>query len=83
MRSLLKLVFEQAVQDPFLNTLRRDRAPVTIYLQSGVKLAGVVRSFDKFCVLLESGGHNSLIFKQGISTIIRLPVQRAPSNIDK
>ncbi|MFN7927292.1 MAG: RNA chaperone Hfq [Blastocatellia bacterium] len=59
----------QNVQDGFLNTLRRDRINVTIYLIGGVKLTGRIRSFDKFSVVLESGNLEQLIFKHAISTI--------------
>ena len=59
----------QNVQDGFLNTLRRDRINVTIYLIGGVKLTGKIRSFDKFSVVLESGNLEQLIFKHAISTI--------------
>jgi host factor-I protein len=59
----------QNIQDAFLNTVRRDKATVTIYLVNGAKLSGRIRSFDKFSVLLESGPHEQLIFKHAISTI--------------
>ncbi len=59
----------QNVQDIFLNTIRRDRINVTIYLIGGVKLTGRIRSFDKFSVILESGNLEQLIFKHAISTI--------------
>ncbi len=59
----------QNVQDGFLNTLRRDRINVTIYLIGGVKLTGRIRSFDKFSVVLESGNLEQMIFKHAISTI--------------
>lgn len=59
----------QNVQDGFLNTIRRDRINVTIYLIGGVKLTGKIRSFDKFSVVLESGNLEQLIFKHAISTI--------------
>ena len=60
----------QNVQDGFLNTLRRDRINVTIYLIGGVKLTGRIRSFDKFSVVLESGNLEQLIFKHAISTVV-------------
>lgn len=59
----------QNIQDAFLNTVRRDKTTVTIYLLSGAKLLGRIRSFDKFSVLLESGSQEQLIFKHAISTI--------------
>src|SRR3977135_4524911 len=57
----------QNIQDAFLNTVRREKTTVTIYLLNGAKLLGRIRSFDKFSVLLESGAHEQLIFKHAIS----------------
>ena len=59
----------QNIQDAFLNTVRREKASVIIYLTNGAKLTGRIRSFDKFSVLLESGSQEQLIFKHAISTI--------------
>jgi host factor-I protein len=59
----------QNIQDAFLNTARRERSTVTIYLMHGAKLTGRIRSFDKFSVLLETGSQEQLIFKHAISTI--------------
>jgi host factor-I protein len=59
----------QNIQDAFLNTVRRERDTVTIYLMNGAKLSGRIKSFDKFSVLLESGTQEQLIFKHAISTI--------------
>lgn len=59
----------QNIQDAFLNTVRRDKTTVTVYLLNGAKLLGRIRSFDKFSVLLESGSQEQLIFKHAISTI--------------
>ena len=59
----------QNIQDAFLNTVRRERSTVTIYLISGTKLTGRIRSFDKFSILLESNAQEQLIFKHAISTI--------------
>lgn len=60
----------QNIQDSFLNSARKDRVLVTIYLLSGVKLTGRIRSFDKFSVILESNQQEQLIFKHAISTIV-------------
>lgn len=62
----------QNIQDAFLNTVRREKTAVTIYLLNGAKLTGRIRSFDKFSVLLESGSQEQLIFKHAISTISQL-----------
>ena len=59
----------QNIQDAFLNTVRREKTSVMIYLVNGAKLTGRIRSFDKFSILLESGPHDQLIFKHAISTI--------------
>ena len=59
----------QNIQDAFLNTARRERSTVTIYLLHGAKLTGRIKSFDKFSVLLEAGSQEQLIFKHAISTI--------------
>ena len=59
----------QNIQDAFLNTVRREKTSVTVYLLNGAKLTGRIRSFDKFSVLLETGSQEQLIFKHAISTI--------------
>ena len=59
----------QNIQDAFLNTVRREKAPVVIYLLNGAKLTGRIRSFDKFSILLEAGSHEQLVFKHAISTV--------------
>ena len=60
----------QNIQDTFLNTIRKDKTPITIYLVSGVKLTGKIRSFDKYSVLLENNSQEQLIFKHAISTVV-------------
>src|ERR1700686_2069940 len=60
----------QNIQDTFLNTVRKDKSPSTIYLVSGVKLTGKIRSFDKYSVLLENHAQEQLIFKHAISTVV-------------
>lgn len=60
----------QNIQDTFLNTVRKDKSPITIYLVSGVKLTGRIRSFDKYSVLLENNNQEQLIFKHAISTVV-------------
>ena len=59
----------QNIQDAFLNSARRDKLSVLINLMSGSSLAGRIKSFDKFSVLLDSSGQDFLIFKHAISTI--------------
>jgi host factor-I protein len=61
----------QNIQDSFLNNARRDRAAVTIYLVSGVKLSGRIKSFDKYSVVLDTNNsQEQLIFKHAISTVV-------------
>jgi host factor-I protein len=60
----------QNIQDSFLNTARKERLNITIYLLSGVKLTGRIRSFDKYSVVLEANGQEQLIFKHAISTVV-------------
>ena len=60
----------QSIQDTFLNAARKDRSFVTIYLVSGVKLTGRIRSFDKYALVLESGNQEQLIYKHAISTVV-------------
>jgi len=59
-----------SIQDTFLNAARKDRSFVTIYLVSGVKLAGRIKSFDKYALILESGNQEQLIYKHAISTVV-------------
>ncbi len=70
----------QNIQDSFLNTARKERASITIYLLSGVKLTGRIRSFDKYSVVLDANGQEQLIFKHAISTVVmgRLAPAHAP-----
>lgn len=58
------------LQDTFLNTVRKSRMPVTIFLVNGVKLQGVITWFDSFCVLLRRDAHSQLIYKHAISTVM-------------
>ncbi len=59
----------QSIQDSFLNSARKERINITIYLLSGVKLSGRIRSFDKYSVVLETNNQEQLIFKHAISTV--------------
>ncbi len=61
---------KQNLQDTFLNTVRKTKTPLTIFLVNGVKLQGIVTWFDTFCVLLRRDGHSQLVYKQAISTIM-------------
>ncbi len=60
----------QNIQEAFLNNARKDRTFLTIYLMSGVKLSGRIKSFDKYSVILESNNQEQLIFKHAISTVV-------------
>ena len=59
----------QNLQDAFLNYIRREKIPVTLFLMNGFQLPGVVRSFDSFVVLIEADGRQQMIYKHAISTV--------------
>ncbi|TVQ46739.1 MAG: RNA chaperone Hfq [Gammaproteobacteria bacterium] len=68
----------QSLQDPFLNTLRKEKVPVSIYLVNGIKLQGQIDSFDQFVVLLKNSV-SQMVYKHAISTVVpsrnvKLPV---------
>ena len=66
----------QNVQDVFLNHVRKNKAPVTVFLVNGVKLQGIITWFDNFCVLLRRDAHSQLVYKHAISTVMPTqPVQ--------
>ena len=72
-----------ALQDPFLNILRKERIPVSVYLVNGIKLQGQIESFDSFVVLLRNS-ISQMIYKHAISTIVptravRIPYDMAPN----
>jgi host factor-I protein len=69
----------QNIQDGFLNSARKERTLVTIYLVSGVKLTGRIRSFDKYSVVLDSNNQEQLIFKHAISTVVLQRAGAAPA----
>lgn len=60
----------QNIQDSFLNNARKDKGVVTIYLLSGVKLSGRIKSFDKYSLVMETNNQEQLIFKHAISTVV-------------
>lgn len=60
----------QNIQDSFLNNARKDKILLTIYLMSGVKLSGRIKSFDKYSLVLETNNQEQLIFKHAISTVV-------------
>jgi len=60
----------QSVQDVFLNNIRKNKMPVTIFLVNGVKLQGIVTWFDNFSVLLRRDAHSQLVYKHAISTVM-------------
>ena len=71
----------QSLQDPYLNALRRDRTPVSVYLVNGIKLQGQIESFDQFVVVLRNSV-SQMVYKHAISTVVpsrnvRLPTDRA------
>ncbi len=77
----------QSLQDPFLNLLRKEKVPVSIYLVNGIKLQGQVDSFDQFVVLLKNSV-NQMVYKHAISTVVpsrnvRLPVPEGEEEEDE
>ena len=66
----MSLEKSQNVQDVFLNHIRKQKVPVTVFLINGVKLQGIVTWFDNFSVLLRRESHNQLVYKHAISTIM-------------
>jgi host factor-I protein len=70
----------QNIQEAFLNNARKDKTFLTIYLMSGVKLSGRIKSFDKYSVILETNNQEQLIFKHAISTVVvSKPFHSGPS----
>ena len=70
------MVDKHNVQDVFLNTVRKSKVPVTMFLVNGVKLQGMVTWFDNFCILLRRDSHSQLVYKHAISTIMpNQPIQ--------
>ncbi len=66
---------QQNLQDTFLNHVRKNKVPVTIFLVNGVKLQGHITWFDNFCVLLKRDGHPQLVYKHAISTVMpQMPI---------
>ena len=68
----------QSLQDPFLNTLRRENVPVSIYLVNGIKLQGQIESFDQFVVLLRNSV-SQMVYKHAISTVVPARSIRLPA----
>ena len=60
----------QNIQDAFLNNARKEKSVITIYLLSGVKLSGRIKSFDKYSLVLETNNQEQLIFKHAVSTVV-------------
>ena len=66
----------QNLQDVFLNNIRKNKTPVTVFLVNGVKLQGIVTWFDNFSVLLRRDNHSQLVYKHAISTVMpTTPIQ--------
>src|SRR6266540_7209282 len=70
----------QNIQDSFLNNARKDKIVLTIYLMSGVKLSGRIKSFDKYSVILEASNQEQLIFKHAISTVVISKASHGPAS---
>ena len=72
----------QNIQEAFLNNARKDQTFLTIYLMSGVKLSGRIKSFDKYSVVLETNNQEQLIFKHAISTVVVSRPYHAAANVN-
>ncbi len=74
----------QNLQDVFLNNVRKQKTPVTVFLVNGVKLQGIITWFDNFCVLLRRDGHSQLVYKHAISTVMPVtPVSLYDDDLDE
>ncbi len=74
----------QNLQDTFLNSVRKSKTPLTVFLINGVKLQGVITWFDNFCVLLRRDGNSQLVYKHAISTVMpSTPVQLFEPEVDQ
>ena len=71
----------QSLQDPFLNALRKERVPVSIFLVNGIKLQGQIESFDQFVVLLKNNV-SQMIYKHAISTVVPARNVKLPTTDD-
>ncbi|BAW81046.1 RNA chaperone Hfq [Candidatus Nitrosoglobus terrae] len=69
----------QSLQDPFLNVLRKERVPVSIYLVNGIKLQGQIESFDQFVILLKNSV-SQMVYKHAISTVVPIRNVKLPSS---
>lgn len=72
----------QTLQEPFLNVLRKEKVPVSVYLVNGIKLQGQVDSFDQFVVLLKNSV-NQMVYKHAISTIVPSRMVKVPYNDER
>ncbi len=72
----------QTLQDPFLNTLRKEKVPVAVYLVNGIKLQGTIDSFDQFVILLNNSV-NQMVYKHAISTVVPSRAVRISSDEDE
>src|ERR1700757_4070696 len=70
----------QNIQDSFLNNARKDKTAITLYLLSGVKLSGRIKSFDKYSLILETNNQEQLIFKHAISTVVIMKTSHSYSS---
>lgn len=69
------------IQDQYLNTLRKDKIPVTVFLTNGFQLRGHIKAFDNFTIVLDSDGKQQLVYKHAISTFSpqrNVPLQTSP-----
>ncbi len=60
----------QSLQDPYLNALRKERSPVSLFLVNGIKLQGHIESYDQFVIVLRNGPINQMVYKHAVSTVV-------------
>jgi len=60
----------QSLQDPFLNSLRKERSQVSVFLVNGIKLQGFIESYDQFVIVLRNGPINQMVYKHAVSTVV-------------
>ncbi|MCC6201820.1 MAG: RNA chaperone Hfq [Gammaproteobacteria bacterium] len=71
----------QSLQEPYLNALRKERVPVSIYLVNGIKLQGQIESFDQFVILLRNSV-SQMVYKHAVSTVVPARTVKVPRSDD-
>ena len=72
----------QGLQDPFLNTLRKERVPVSVFLVNGIKLQGQIEAFDQYVVVLKNAV-SQMVYKHAISTVVPSRAVKVPTIVEQ